>query len=117
MLKLARQNAQKHGCTNVKFVKGAITAVPLESEIADCIISNCVVNLVPHSSKHLVFKEMYRLLRKGGRVAVSDLLSRKPLPPEIREDVAAYVGCIAGAAEVGDYELWLREAGFDGLYP
>ena len=114
MLDLARRNAHKHGCTNVDFVKAAITAVPLESQIADCIISNCVVNLVPRCAKHIVFEEMYRLLRNGGRVAVSDLLARKPLPAAIRHDVAAYVGCIAGAAAVSDYERWFREAGFDG---
>ena len=114
MLDLARRNAQKRGSTNVEFIKAAITSIPLESNIADCIISNCVINLVPHSQKHLVFTEMFRLLRDGGRVAVSDLLARKELPEDIRQDVSAYVGCIAGAALVSEYEHWLREAGFDG---
>ena len=114
MLDLARRNAQKRNSTNVKFVKAAITSIPLESGIADSIISNCVVNLVPHSKKHLVFTEMFRLLRNGGRVAMSDLLARKDLPEEIRLDAAAYVGCIAGAAHVSEYEHWLLEAGFDG---
>lgn len=73
-----------------------------------------MVNLVPRSKKHLVFTEMFRLLRNGGRVAVSDLLARKELPEEIRLDIAAYVGCIAGASQVSEYEHWLLEAGFDG---
>ncbi|KAL8881927.1 MAG: hypothetical protein Q9198_000972 [Flavoplaca austrocitrina] len=115
MLELARRNAQKRGSTNVEFIKAAITSIPLKSNIADCIISNCVINLVPRSRKHLVFTEMFRLLRDGGRVAVSDLLARKELPDKIRQDVAAYVGCIAGAALVSEYEHWLREAGFDDI--
>jgi arsenite methyltransferase len=114
MIALARSNASKHSYGNVEFVKAAITSVPLDSSMADCIISNCVVNLVPQGEKHLVFKEMYRLLKTGGRVAVGDLLARKPLPEDVRLNVAAYVGCIAGAAEVSDYESWLHEAGFDG---
>ena len=114
MLDLARRNAQKRGSTNVDFVKAAITSIPLDPNTADCIISNCVVNLVPRSEKHLVFTEMFRLLRNGGRVAVSDLLARKELPEEIRLDTAAYVGCIAGAALVSEYRNWLLEAGFDG---
>lgn len=114
MLDLARRNAQKRGSTNVEFIKAAITSIPLESNIADCIISNCVINLVPHSQKHLVFTEMFRLLRNGGRVAVSDLLARKELLEEIKQDMTAYVGCVAGAALVSEYAQWLREAGFDG---
>ncbi|KAK4162954.1 S-adenosyl-L-methionine-dependent methyltransferase [Cladorrhinum sp. PSN259] len=112
MLSRAEKIKTARSITNASFVKGQITAVPLESEIADLIISNCVVNLVPHAEKHLVFKEMYRLLKPGGRVAVSDILAKQPLPEKLRNDIALYVGCIAGAAEVKEYETWFAEAGF-----
>ncbi|KAK0739002.1 S-adenosyl-L-methionine-dependent methyltransferase [Apiosordaria backusii] len=98
--------------SNVSFIKGNITSVPLPDETADLIISNCVVNLVPYEEKHLVFREMYRLLKPGGRVAVSDILAKKPLPEMLGKDIAMYVGCIAGAAIVADYEKWFKEAGF-----
>ncbi|KAK0673196.1 putative arsenite S-adenosylmethyltransferase [Cercophora samala] len=98
--------------SNVSFIKGNITSVPLPDGIADIIISNCVINLVPYEEKKLVFKEMYRLLKPGGRVAVSDILAKKPLPEQLRKDIAMYVGCIAGAAVVAEYENWFKEAGF-----
>ena len=112
MLALAERNRVKGGYENVEFVDAPITRIPLEGGIADCVISNCVINLVAAEEKHLVFEEMYRLLKPGGRVAVSDLLAKKELPREMREDVAAYVGCIAGAALVSEYEGWLKGAGF-----
>lgn len=99
---------------NITFLKGNITAVPLPPATADCIISNCVINLVPGADKPAVFREMHRLLKKGGRVAVSDILAKKALPETLRADMAMYVGCIAGASEVGEYEAWLAEAGFSG---
>jgi arsenite methyltransferase len=111
MLKLANKNKVKGGYANVEFVDAPITKIPLENALADCIISNCVINLVPAREKHLVFEEMFRLLKPGGRVAMSDLLARKELPTEMR-NVAAYVGCISGAALVSEYEGWLRSAGF-----
>lgn len=116
MLARAEQiKASKGGdADNVTFVKGVITAVPLDAGIADCIISNCVINLVPAAEKPLVFREMHRLLRPGGRVAVSDILAKRPLPQELINDMAMYVGCIAGASEVAEYDKWLREAGFGG---
>ena len=117
MLALARRNANAHSYTNVSFIESDITSTPLEEGIADCVISNCVINLVPHSRKHLVFKEMFRLLRIGGRIAVSDMLALKELPNAIRSNIAAYVGCIAGAAQVSQYEEWLHEAGFTGKLP
>ncbi|KAK3941441.1 S-adenosyl-L-methionine-dependent methyltransferase [Diplogelasinospora grovesii] len=115
---LARANKIKASkgreADNVTFVKAAITSItPLESGIADCIISNCVINLVPEPEKQLVFNEMYRLLKPRGRVALSDILAKKPLPKKLREDVAMYVGCIAGASQVQDYEQYLKNAGFD----
>jgi arsenite methyltransferase len=114
MLALARRNASQHSYTNVSFVESDITSTPLADGIADCIISNCVINLVPENKKHLVFKDMFRLLKIGGRIAVSDLLALKELPGAVRSNIAAYVGCIAGAARISQYEEWLHEAGFFG---
>ncbi|KAK4628740.1 Arsenite methyltransferase [Fulvia fulva] len=112
---LARANQIKtklsHG-DNVQFVKSGITDISLEDSSADCIISNCVVNLVPEEDKHLVFTEMARVLKPGGRVAISDILAKGPLPEEVKNSMALYVGCIAGASQVESYEKWLREAAF-----
>jgi arsenite methyltransferase len=99
---------------NVTFVKSNITNISLESNTADCIISNCVINLVPAREKPLVFKEMHRLLKPGGRVAVSDILAKKELPEKMKNDLALYVGCIAGTSQLAEYEQWLRDAGFTG---
>lgn len=114
MLSRANENKAKVGAENVDFVESRITNIALDSNTANCIISNCVVNLVPEEDKPLVFKEMFRLLKSGGRVAISDILAKQPLPDKIREDVALYCGCIAGASQVGDYESYLRQAGFNG---
>jgi ubiquinone/menaquinone biosynthesis C-methylase UbiE len=114
---LARANRTKSTTANndnITFIKGNITSVPLPAETADCIISNCVINLVPRADKPAVFREMHRLLKKGGRVAVSDILAKKALPEKLSADVAMYVGCIAGASQVEEYEAWLHEAGFQG---
>ncbi|KAM7214081.1 S-adenosyl-L-methionine-dependent methyltransferase [Rhypophila decipiens] len=100
---------------NVSFVKGVITEIPLEAGTADCIISNCVINLVPEADKPLVFKEMHRLLKPGGRIAVSDILAKQPLPEKLRNDIAMYVGCIAGASQVSEYEKYLGDAGFTNV--
>ncbi|KAL2174602.1 S-adenosyl-L-methionine-dependent methyltransferase [Thermothelomyces heterothallicus CBS 202.75] len=99
---------------NVTFLKANITSVPLPDGTADCVISNCVVNLVPHADKPAVFAEMYRLLRPGARarVALSDILAKRPLPERLRADLAMYVGCIAGAAQVAEYQAWMEAAGF-----
>jgi len=116
---LARANkikATKKNADNVSFVKGVITDIPLESETADCIISNCVINLVPDADKALVFKEMHRLLKPGGRIAVSDILAKQPLPDKLRNDIAMYVGCIAGASQLSEYEKYLADAGFSGMF-
>ncbi|KAI3399747.1 hypothetical protein diail_5815 [Diaporthe ilicicola] len=113
MLARANEIKAKHGKTNVSFVDAQITdmsAIP--SGTADCIISNCVINLVPEEDKPLVFKEMHRLLRPGGRVAISDILAKKPLPERLRANMALYVGCVAGASQVAQYERYLMEAGF-----
>ncbi|GAQ05111.1 putative arsenite methyltransferase [Aspergillus lentulus] len=115
MLALAHENVEKAGITNASFVEGFITAIPLEDSTADCIISNCVVNLVPKEQKSLVFHEMFRLLKPGGRVAISDILARQDLPPEIANDLALYVGCIAGASQAQEYHGYLKDAGFGDI--
>ncbi|KAH7120887.1 ubiE/COQ5 methyltransferase [Dendryphion nanum] len=116
MLARARNNHAKSGSAeNVSFIEGQITSIPIENGIADCIISNCVINLVPEVEKPAVFAEMARLLKPGGRVAISDILAKKPLPNELRESVAAYVGCVAGCSPKEDYEHWLAESGFSDI--
>lgn len=112
MLAKANQNKSKTAASNVEFLKSQVTSIPLPPSTADVIISNCVINLVPDTEKPLVFAEMFRLLKPGGRVAVSDLLAKKDFPESVRNDVALYVGCIAGASKVEQYEGWLKEAGF-----
>jgi SAM-dependent methyltransferase len=110
MIERAKANAARAGVTTVEFHLAKIDRLPLADASADCIISNCVINLAP--DKPAVFREMYRVLKPGGRVAVSDIALKKPLPPEVGQDIMAYVGCIAGAILVSDYERQLREAGF-----
>lgn len=113
MLARANEIKAKHNKTNVTFVESQITKMPaIESDSVDCIISNCVVNLVPEADKHLVFKEMHRVLKPGGRVAISDILAKKPLPERLRANMALYVGCVSGASLVEQYEQYLKEAGF-----
>lgn len=113
MLSRANEIKTKHNKTNVSFVESQITDMPaIPSNTADCIISNCVINLVPEDEKHLVFKEMHRVLKPGGRVAISDILAKKPLPEKLRANMALYVGCVSGASLVSQYEEYLQEAGF-----
>lgn len=114
MLGRAQRLRDSSGKTNTAFVESRITQISLESNTADCIISNCVVNLVPHEEKQLVFNEMFRLLKPGGRVAISDILAKRDLPEEIRSNMSLYVGCIAGASRVVEYEQFLQKAGFSG---
>lgn len=114
MLKKANELLEKSGATNVSFVESPITNIALPDETADCIISNCVINLVPESEKQLVFNECFRLLKPGGRFAISDILAKTELPSNIKQSMALYVGCIAGASQVADYERYLRAAGFEG---
>jgi ubiquinone/menaquinone biosynthesis C-methylase UbiE len=110
MIDRARRNAARQGAQNVEFHLAVIDDLPLPADSVDCLISNCVINLAP--DKRAVFREMYRVLKPGGRVAVSDIALKKELPAEIAHDVMAYVGCIAGAILITEYEQWLREAGF-----
>lgn len=113
MLAKAKLNAAKTDITNTSFIKSRITSIDLPSASADVVISNCVINLVPDSEKSLVFKEMHRLLKSGGRIAVSDILTKKPLPDDMKRNFALYVGCVAGASSKEEYEKWLSEAGFE----
>jgi arsenite methyltransferase len=113
MIDLARRNAAKQGAANAEFHLAHIDALPLADDSVDCLISNCVINLAPDKSK--VFREMHRVLKAGGRMAVSDIALKKPLPPEVGQDVLAYVGCVAGALLIDDYERLLKEAGFSSV--
>lgn len=110
MLDLAHKNAAKAGFTNVEFHKATIDRLPLKDLSVDCVISNCVINLAP--DKPAVFREIARVLRPGGRLAVSDIALKKPLPAELRDDLTAYVGCIAGAIAIEHYRRHLLAAGF-----
>jgi arsenite methyltransferase len=113
MIDRARTNAAKQRLSHVAFHLATIDRLPLPDASVDCIISNCVINLAP--DKGTVFREMFRVLKPGGRVAISDIALKKALPPEVTMDVLAYVGCIAGAVLIDDYERGLRDAGFEGV--
>jgi len=110
MLVKARENAQKNGFTNVEFRFGEIESLPVADESVDVIISNCVINLSPEKLR--VFKEAYRVLKPGGRLAVADIVATAPLPDEVRGDWAAYTGCMAGASQVRELEQMLEAVGF-----
>ncbi len=111
MLALARRNQQAAGVTNVEFLKGDIEHIPLPDASVDVIISNCVINLA--ADKRKVFAEAFRVLKPGGRFAVSDVVVRGEVPPEVRRSMELWVGCVAGALEEQEFEAWLREAGFE----
>jgi arsenite methyltransferase len=113
MVDRARENARKNDVVNVEFRLGEIENLPVADSSVDVIISNCVVNL--STDKPRVFREAFRVLRPGGRVMVSDLVLRKPLPQAIRESVEAYVACIAGALVKDEYLDAIRAAGFEDV--
>ncbi|KAL2135827.1 hypothetical protein VTI74DRAFT_6756 [Chaetomium olivicolor] len=106
------KSSQPGPTSHISFIKTSIISVPLPDHAADCIISNCVINLVLHADKPAVSRKMHGMLKPGGRVAVSDILTKMPLPEKLREDMAMYVGCIAGTSEVQEYEGWLKGVGF-----
>jgi arsenite methyltransferase len=110
MLALARENQRKAGATNVEFLKGTIEAIPLPANSVDVIISNCVINL--STDKDAVLREAFRVLKPGGRFAVSDVVIRGEVPADIRRSMELWVGCIAGALEETEYRSKLRAAGF-----
>src|SRR5438094_5315845 len=110
MLALARENQSKAGATNVEFLKGTIESIPLPDSSVDVIISNCVINL--SSDKDAVLREAFRVLKPGGRFAVSDVVVRGDVSPDIRRSMELWVGCIAGALKETEYATKLRAAGF-----
>ncbi|KAI1614213.1 S-adenosyl-L-methionine-dependent methyltransferase [Exophiala viscosa] len=115
MIELARRNASKSVLPDrlVEFIEAPITKIPLKDASIDLIVSNCVINLVPDADKPMVFSEMHRLLKPGGRLAVSDLLAKKDMPDHVRNDAALLIGCIAGASLVDEYHRWMVDAGFE----
>jgi len=110
MLALARENQAKAGAPNVEFLKGEIENIPLPQNAVDVIISNCVINLSADKSR--VLKEAFRVLKPGGRFAVSDVVCRGEIPDAVRHNMELWVGCIAGALEENEYRRLLGEAGF-----
>jgi SAM-dependent methyltransferase len=113
MLALARENQRKAGATNVEFLKGEIERIPLPDASVDVIISNCVINL--SADKDRVLAEAFRVLRPGGRFAVSDIVVRGEVPEAVRQNVELWIGCVAGALEENDYQQRLRQAGFEDV--
>ena len=111
MLALAEKNKSEAGASNVTFLKGHIEAIPLPDASVDVVISNCVINL--SADKDAVLREAFRVLRPGGRFAVSDVVVEGDLPDAVRADMESYVGCVAGALEVSDYLARLARAGFE----
>lgn len=113
MLELARSNQAKAGVKNVEFLKGDIEHIPLPNASVDLIISNCVINLSPEKDK--VFSEAFRVLKPGGRFAVSDIVIRGNMPPEVRLSMNLWAGCVAGALEETEYKTKLKDAGFEDI--
>ena len=113
MVSKARKNAEKMGIDNVEFRLGEIEHLPVADNRADIIISNCVINLSP--DKRNVYREAFRVLRPGGRLAISDIVTTAPLPQQIRENLAAVTGCIGGAAMIADTEKMLKTVGFENI--
>ena len=113
MLALANENKRKSGLDNVEFLKGEIENIPLPDNSVDVIISNCVINL--SADKDKVLREGFRVLKPGGRLAVSDVVTRGPINPRIRQSILLWVGCVAGALEEQEYGAKLAAAGFEGI--
>jgi SAM-dependent methyltransferase len=113
MLTLARENQAKAGIANAEFLKGEIENIPLPDASVDVIVSNCVINL--SADKDRVLREAFRVLKPGGRLAVSDVVTRGEIHPEIRRNMLLWVGCVAGALDVDDYRTKLAAAGFEAI--
>ena len=113
MLALARENQKKAGIENVEFLKGEIESIPLPDNSVDVVISNCVINL--SADKDRVLREAFRVLKPGGRFAVSDVVVRGEVPSDIRRSIELWVGCVAGALEESAYRTKLESAGFEGI--
>jgi ubiquinone/menaquinone biosynthesis C-methylase UbiE len=113
MLALARENQRKSGLSNVEFLKGEIEHIPLPDASVDVVISNCVINL--SADKDRVLAEAFRVLRPGGRFAVSDIVVRGDVPADLRRNIELWVGCVAGALEESEYRQKLAHAGFEAV--
>jgi SAM-dependent methyltransferase len=113
MLEKARENAEKKGIENAEFRLGEIENLPVADSTVDVVISNCVINLA--SDKRRVFQEIYRVLKPGGRVSISDIALQKELPPSIRNNITAYVGCVSGAVLIDEYKKIVETAGFKNV--
>jgi arsenite methyltransferase len=113
MISKARANAAKGVYENVEFRLGEIESLPVADNMADLIISNCVINLSPN--KERVYAEAFRVLKPGGRIAISDIVALAPIPGDLREDFQAFTGCVAGAASIGELESLLTEEGFSDI--
>lgn len=113
MIAMARSNAQKRNVTNVEFRLGEIENLPVADNSVDVVISNCVINLSPDKQK--VFEEVYRVLKPGGRIAISDTALMRDLPKEIQDSIAAYTGCVSGAVLVQDYKGLVESAGIKNV--
>jgi ubiquinone/menaquinone biosynthesis C-methylase UbiE len=110
MIALAQSNAQRRGVNNAQFILGDIETIPLGEAIADVVVSNCVLNLVPDKKK--AFGEIYRILKPGGHFSISDIVTRGNLPGNIKEDAEAYAGCVGGALDIAEYLGYINQAGF-----
>ena len=113
MINKANENAKKRNSTNAEFKLGEIEDLPLENDTVDVIISNCVINLSPDKSK--VYDEAFRVLKNGGRLAVSDIVSKQPMTDEMKQDSGAYCACISGASSVSEIKNMLKKSGFDNI--
>jgi len=113
MLDLARKNAKKGDYKNVEFIKGDIEQLPLEDELADQVISNCVINL--SLKKGDVYKEAYRVLKKGGKISISDIILEKELPEFVKDSLAGHIACVSGAEKLDDYIGYVKDAGFKDI--
>ena len=113
MIQKARSNAEKHKFNNVEFREGDIDDMPINGDIADVVVSNCVLNLVPN--KERVISEIYRILKPGGHFSISDIVLRGELPEALRNDAEMYAGCVAGAIQQGDYLSFIKAQGFQNI--
>ncbi|EUC54378.1 UbiE/COQ5 family methyltransferase, putative [Rhizoctonia solani AG-3 Rhs1AP] len=115
MLAVAKKNVQARNLTNVELIHSSIDTLPLSSNTVDCVVSNCVLNLVPGDEKQATLRETYRILKSGGRLAISDIVEKKPMPEDVKRDAISYVGCVAGAINATLYRQFLAEVGFQDI--
>jgi SAM-dependent methyltransferase len=113
MITKSRRNAKETGFGNVEFRLGEIENIPVADGVVDVIISNCVINLSPEKGR--VFEEAFRVLKKGGRMAISDVVKTADMPEAVAKDMAVYTGCIAGASSIPELESMMRQAGFENI--